>query len=146
VPAIPDDGKKITGTLRQVLEKHRADPNCVSCHERMDPYGLALENYDAVGAWRTKYGDEAIDASGALVTGEKFQGPREFRSILASKKSEFRRGLAGKMLIFALGRGLEYYDACAVDDICVAVARGGDRFSSLVLAIAESYPFQYRKK
>jgi hypothetical protein len=145
VPALPDDGKKITGTLRQALAKHRADPNCVSCHERMDPYGLALENYDAVGAWRTRDGGEPIDPSGTLVTGEKFKGPREFRSILASKKTEFRRGLAGKMLVFALGRGLEYHDACALDNICAAVARSGDRFSSLVLAIVESYPFQYRK-
>jgi hypothetical protein len=111
----------------------------------MDPLGLAMENYDAIGRWRSKDGKDDIDASGTLVSGQMFKGPMEFRSILVSKKADFRRGLTEKMLIYALGRGLEYYDKCAVDDICAATTQSDDRFSGLVIAIAKSYPFQYRK-
>jgi hypothetical protein len=145
VPALEEDTKKITGTLRQVLEKHRSDSHCISCHERMDPLGLALENYDATGAWRTRDGSAPVDASGSLITGETFKDPREFRSILAKKQSEFRRGFSAKMLTYALGRGLEYYDTCAVNDICAEVAKQENHFSGLVTAVVKSRPFQYRK-
>lgn len=144
VPALEGGGEKLTGTVREILTKHRADPNCISCHERMDPLGFALENYDAVGRWRDADGPDPIDASGTLVSGQSFAGPKEFRALMASKRAEFRRGLAEKMLIYALGRGLEIEDKCVVDDICAATAAAGDRFSALVLAIVQSVPFQYR--
>jgi mono/diheme cytochrome c family protein len=145
VPSLEEDSKKITGTLRQVLEKHRADSHCISCHERMDPLGLALENYDATGAWRVRDGTGPVDPSGSLMTGETFKTPGEFRAILSKKQSEFRRGLSAKMLTYALGRGLEYYDTCAINDICAEVAKRENRFSGLVMAIVKSRPFQYRK-
>jgi hypothetical protein len=144
VPPLQDDGRKITGTLRQVLEKHRADPRCSSCHERMDPLGLALENYDAIGAWRTRDIGGPVDPSGTLSTGEKFNSPQEFRALMAARRSQFRRGLAAKMLTYAIGRGLEYDDTPAIDAICDAVAHHEDRFSALVIAIINSDPFQYR--
>lgn len=145
VPSIEDDGKKLTGTLREIMAKHRADANCISCHARMDPLGFALENYDAIGRWRSKDGEDPVDASGTLVTGESFRNPAEFRAILASKRDNFRRGLAEKLTTYALGRGLESYDRRAVEGICAATNAGGDRFSALMLAIVRSNPFQYRR-
>ena len=110
------DGKsgQLTGTLRQRMEQHRADPACATCHKLMDPIGFCLENYDAIGAWRTRDGDAAVDASGELPDGRGFQGPGELRSLLAQRKDDFRRCFIEKMLTYGLGRGLEYYDACAV--------------------------------
>ena len=110
----------------------------------MDPLGLALENYDAVGKWRTKDGGADVDPTGTLTTGEIFNNPAEFRAIIAGKQTEFRRALASKMLIFALGRGLEPYDKCAINDICSEVTRNENHFSSVVQAIVKSRPFQYR--
>jgi Protein of unknown function (DUF1592)/Protein of unknown function (DUF1588)/Protein of unknown function (DUF1587)/Protein of unknown function (DUF1585)/Protein of unknown function (DUF1595)/Planctomycete cytochrome C len=145
VPPLVEEGKPLTGTLRQKLEQHRQDPNCITCHQRMDPLGLALENFDATGAWRNQDGAEAVDPSGQLATGEKFKTPQDFRSMLLSKKALFRRGLAEKMLIYAIGRGLEHYDTCAIDDICANLARADDRFSALIHEIVKCDPFQYRK-
>jgi Protein of unknown function (DUF1592)/Protein of unknown function (DUF1588)/Protein of unknown function (DUF1587)/Protein of unknown function (DUF1585)/Protein of unknown function (DUF1595)/Planctomycete cytochrome C len=144
VPELENDGKPLTGSLRQILEKHRADANCAVCHQRLDPLGLALENYDGIGAWRTRDGDFDIDPSGTLPGGQTFKGPRELRAILKAKEGAFRKCLAEKMLTYALGRGIEYYDKCAIEDICAAVARDNNRFSGLVLAIVKSEPFQYR--
>lgn len=144
VPSLEGDGKPLTGSLREVLEQHRADPNCITCHQLMDPYGLALENYDAIGAWRTHENDVEIDASGAVSSGETFAGPRELRQIVASKQKQFRRALVSKMLIYALGRGLEYYDKCTIDDICARLEDDEDRFSALIQGIVHSVPFQNR--
>jgi hypothetical protein len=139
-------GEELKGTLRQRMEMHRSKPLCASCHQRMDPLGFAFENFDGIGAWRGKEGKFAIDATGTLPTGQTFNGPKELRAILrTTKAADFRRCLTEKMLTYALGRGLEYYDRCAVDDISVALARGQDRFSSLMIAIAKSDPFQKRK-
>lgn len=142
---LPEDGKELKGSLRQRMEQHRTKAICASCHQRMDPLGFAFENYDAIGGWRTKEGKFDIDSTGTLPSGQSFKGARELRSILKARAPEFRRCLAEKMLTYALGRGLEYYDKCAVDDICTAVAREENRFSSLVIAIAKSEPFQLRK-
>jgi Protein of unknown function (DUF1592)/Protein of unknown function (DUF1588)/Protein of unknown function (DUF1587)/Protein of unknown function (DUF1585)/Protein of unknown function (DUF1595)/Planctomycete cytochrome C len=144
VPELENDGKPLTGSLRQVLEKHRADANCAVCHQRLDPLGLALENYDAIGAWRSRDGGFDIDPSGTLPSGQTFKGPKELRVILKAKEADFRKCLAEKMLTYALGRGVEYYDKCAIEDICSAVARDHNRLSALVLAIVKSEPFQYR--
>lgn len=142
---LPEDGKQLTGSLRQRMEQHRSKAICASCHQRMDPLGFALENYDGIGAWRTKDGKFDIDAAGKLPSGQSFSGPRELRVVLKGKAGEFRRCLTEKMLTYALGRGLEAYDKCTVDEICQALVRNNDRFSTLILAVVKSEPFQLRK-
>jgi hypothetical protein len=142
---LPEDKAELKGTLRQRMEMHRSKAICASCHQRMDPLGFALENYNAIGAWRTKDGKFPVDNSGTLPTGQSFKGPKGLRDILKSKQSDFRKCLSEKMLTYALGRGLEYYDRCVVDDICQALARNQDRFSTMIVAIVKSDPFQKRK-
>jgi cytochrome c553 len=134
-----------SGTLRQRMEKHRANPNCASCHERMDPLGFGFENYDAIGAWRTKEGNSAIDPSGTLPGGKTFKGPRELKVILKDRAPEFARCLAEKTLTYALGRGLEYYDRCTVDAVAAALAKKDYRFATLVIEVVKSDPFQKRR-
>jgi hypothetical protein len=120
---------------------------CASCHQLMDPLGFALENFDAVGRWRTEDEGIAVDASGELPTGEKFNGPAELRQVLVnSKRNEFARCMIEKSLIYALGRGLEYYDICAVTEIQKALEEEDYRFSTLVLGVVRSDPFQKRAK
>ncbi|OJW13700.1 MAG: hypothetical protein BGO49_29680 [Planctomycetales bacterium 71-10] len=146
VPALADDSKgPLVGTLRQRTEQHRANPSCASCHARLDPPGFGLENYDAIGAWRERDGGLEIDASSEMPTGEKFRGPAELKAVLRSRKPEFARTLAEKLLTYALGRGLEESDACAVDKITKATADDGDRLSRIVLEIVKSDPFLRRK-
>ena len=146
-PDVPDlkDGKELTGTLRQKMEQHRANPNCASCHERMDPIGFGLENFNGIGAWRAKDGDFALDTSGKLPNGMKFNGPAELRKILHAQKDLFAHCLTEKMLTYALGRGLEYYDRCAVDKITTALANKDYKFSVLMTEIVKSAPFQMRR-
>jgi len=104
-------------TLRQALQVHREKPMCASCHSRMDPIGLAFENFNAMGMWRDQERNQTIEASGQLVTGEKFESVQELKHILATdRKVDFYRCLTEKMLTYALGRGLEYYDVETVDD------------------------------
>jgi hypothetical protein len=147
-PTVPsleiDDGKELKGTVRQIFEQHREDPNCAGCHARMDPYGFALENYDGFGVWRMQDNKIDVDASGE-VDGRKFSTPKEFRSILAARQGEFRRAFVTKLLGYALGRGVEEYDKPAIDQICAAVEKDGDRFSSVILNIVQSYPFQHAR-
>jgi hypothetical protein len=141
-PNVPDlkDGKELTGTLRQRMEQHRADPICASCHVRMDAIGFALENFDGIGRWRDKDGDLPIDASS-----DEFKGAEHLLAVLASEnQDQFVRCLADKMLTYALGRGLERYDKCALDRICNNLARQRHRFSALVIEIVKSPPFQMR--
>ena len=137
---------KLTGTLRQRMEQHRENPSCASCHARMDPIGFGFENFDGVGAWRQKDESFPIDPSGQLVSGEEFKGPNDLTSILVKqKRGEFTRCLAEKMLTYALGRGLEFYDKCALDQISAGVSKKGHRFSSLILEVVRSVPFQQRR-
>ncbi len=145
VPQLAEDKQALSGTLRQRMEQHRSNPNCAGCHSRLDPPGFGLENYDAVGAWRDQEGTHAIDASGKLPSGESFRGPAELKTILRSHKREFTRCLTEKLLIYALGRGLEDYDVCTVDKIAAAVAAGDYRFNRLVLEIVQSDPFLKRR-
>src|SRR5262249_5923951 len=134
-----DDHKEVDAvTLRKRMEQHRANAACASCHQRMDPIGFGLENFDAIGAWRTKDGKFEIDASGEMPGGQKFNGPAEVVAILKKKEAEFRRCLAEKMLTYALGRGLFAFDKCAVDDICAEMVRDNDRLQTLILAIVQS--------
>jgi hypothetical protein len=137
-------GVVATGTLRQRMERHRADASCASCHRRMDPLGFGLENFDAVGAWRDHDGGQSIDASGKLPGGRAFRGPAELKAVLLSRRHAFARCLAEKMLTYALGRGLERADRRAVDQIVARLADEGYKFSALVLAVAESEPFLAR--
>jgi hypothetical protein len=146
VPELPTDAKAAaTGSLRKRLEQHRANPSCANCHAKMDPLGFAFENFNAVGAFRTKDGDFPIDPSGELPDGKKFQGPAELKQILKEKKDLFSRCLAEKMLTYAVGRGIEYYDKRAVDKICENLAKDGYKFSTLVTEVVKSEPFRMKR-
>ena len=127
------------------MEQHRANPACANCHARMDPLGFAFENFNAIGAFRKKDGNFAIDASGTLPDGKTFKGPAELKAILKDKKDLFSRSLTEKMLTYALGRGLEYYDRLPWTRISTAVGRDDYKFSTLVIEIAKSDPFRLRR-
>lgn len=131
-------------SLRQRLETHRTNARCASCHNAIDPLGFGFENYDSLGRWRDRDGTLAIDASATLPDGKKFNGPNELKEILRSRKDEFARSLAEKMLTFALGRGVEPYDRRALDQIARTVVADQYRLSTLVVEITKSYPFRYR--
>jgi mono/diheme cytochrome c family protein len=144
-PGVPNLDVAAVGTtisLRQQMEKHRANPICASCHQRMDPLGFGLENYNAIGAWRTQDGKFPVDPAGTLPNGKSFHGPDELKAILAGDQEVFTRCLTEKLLTYALGRGLERYDRPTVKVIVQQVAANDYRFSSLVLAIVNSLPFQ----
>ncbi len=145
IPSLEQSEKGFAGrtpTARELLELHRAAPVCRSCHNRMDPIGLALENFNALGMWREKERGEPIDATGELITGENFEGIRELKRILAEERSEdFLRCATEKMLTYALGRGLEYNDVEAVDRILERVVENDGRPSALLQGIVESPPF-----
>ena len=134
-----------SGTLRHRMEQHRANPSCAVCHQRMDPLGFGLENFDGIGAWRTREGQFPINSSGTLPNGQSFQGPAELKAILKARAGEFSRCLTEKMLTYAVGRGLESYDKCAVDQIAAALAKNDYKFSTLVIEIVKSDPFQKRR-
>jgi hypothetical protein len=140
-----DEQVALTGSLRQRMEQHRANPACAQCHARMDPLGFGLENFDAIGAWRDRDGQFAIDASGTLPDGSSFKRPSELKAILKARKDDFARCFTEKMLTYALGRGLEYNDKCAVDEIAAALANDGYKFSTLTQRIVASDPFQKRR-
>jgi hypothetical protein len=149
-PDVPDlnDAKRteLHGTLRQRMELHRTNAICASCHERMDPIGFGLENFDAIGQYRAKEGDAPIDSSGTLVSGEQFKGPVELRQILLTKKrGDFLRCVCEKTLTYALGRGLEYYDRPTLDKMVANLEKGGDKFSTLITEVVKSVPFQMRR-
>ncbi|HET6247332.1 MAG TPA: DUF1592 domain-containing protein [Tepidisphaeraceae bacterium] len=146
VPKIPDDDRAPDGlSLRQRLERHRSDPNCAACHARMDPIGFGLENFDPVGRWRTTSADKPIDSAGVLVSGEKFTGPAELKKVLLMKKDQFAKNLSEKLLAYALGRGIEYYDQPTVQKITAELAKNDYRSGTLVVEIVKSYPFRYRR-
>ena len=131
-------------SVRQMLELHRASAACASCHARMDPLGLSLENFDAIGQWRATDAGNPIDASGTLLDGTKVTGPRELRLALLAQKTQFIQAVTEKLLTYTLGRGLEYYDAPTVRAIDHAAAANDYRWSSLIAAIVKSPPFQMR--
>ena len=140
-----NEDAELLGTLRERMEQHRTDESCAICHRRMDALGFGLENFDGIGAWRDRDGRFEIDASGTLPGGIEFGSPKELMSVLKErKKKDFCRCLTKKMLTYALGRGLEAFDQCAIDEITKNLAAGDYRFSALVLAVAGSDPFQYR--
>ncbi len=147
-PDVPNlDESKIgqSASMREQLEQHRKNATCAACHARMDPLGFGLENFDATGAWRTQDGKFPIDATGTLPDGRSFKGPQELKAILRADRSAFTEGLTEKLLTYALGRGLERYDKPTVKKIASRVASENYRFSSLVLEIVKSLPFQMRR-
>jgi Protein of unknown function (DUF1592)/Protein of unknown function (DUF1588)/Protein of unknown function (DUF1587)/Protein of unknown function (DUF1585)/Protein of unknown function (DUF1595) len=146
VPALEASEKGIVGhdpTLRESLQLHRADPLCASCHNRMDPIGLAFENFNAMGMWRETERKQPIQAAGKLITGESFNSISELKHILATgHRQDFYRTLVGKLLTYAVGRGLEYYDVETIDQIVRQLNDNEGHFSALLMGIVESAPFQ----
>ena len=146
VPDLPEgEAGEAPRSMRARLEAHRANPVCSACHARMDPLGFALEHFDAVGKWRDAEGGVAIDASGALPDGTTFDGLPGLRDVLLARQDEFVTTVAEKLLTYALGRGIEHYDRPALRAIVRDAAADGYRWSSLVLGVARSLPFQMRR-
>ena len=147
VPALTENrenGKLLS--MRDRMEQHRKNPACATCHVRMDPLGFALENFDAIGRWRTTgEAGTPIDATGSLPDGAQFQGLEGLRKLLVSDREEFAATLTEKLLTYALGRGLEYYDMPAIRAITRQAASHDYRWTSLILGIVESTPFQLRR-
>ena len=147
-PNVPEleSQNELTGTLRQRMEQHRANPSCAGCHTRMDAIGFGLENYDGIGGYRTRDAGAPIDPSGELGAADKFKGPVELANLLArQKQDDFIRCMVEKMLTYSLGRGLEYYDRCAMKEIADGLAKRRHTFSGLVLEVVNSVPFQKRR-
>jgi len=145
VPALDEGSEGSTAmTLRERMETHRKNAPCSGCHRVMDPIGFALENFDAVGHWRTVDGGSAIDATGTLMDGSRIDGPATLREALAKNPEIFVRTMTEKLMTYALGRGLTAHDMPAVRGVTAAAAAGQYRFSALVLGIVKSVPFQMR--
>jgi hypothetical protein len=150
IPPLEDAAKGSTNhslSLRDTLALHRKDPLCSSCHNRMDPLGLAFENFNAMGMWRPSEYNEPIDATGKLITGESFANVRELKHILVTKHAkDFYRTLTEKMLTYSLGRGLDYYDVETVDQIVARLEASDGRPSALLAGVVESAPFQKSRR
>ena len=144
VPALEEAAVTGAATMRQQLETHRANAACAACHQRMDPLGFGLENYDAIGRWRDIDQDAPIDASGELPGGQRFETPAELRAIVAGNKDAFTRALAEKMLTYATGRGMEIEDRAAVRRVADRVAENGYKLSELIFAVVDSEIFRMR--
>jgi hypothetical protein len=136
---------KVT-TLRQRLEAHRSNPVCASCHKIMDPIGFSLENFDLVGTWRERDGRSPVDTSGQLVDGTVLHGPADLRAALLSRSDTFVTTATERLLTYAMGRPVEYYDMPTVRSIVHRAANNEYKFSALVLGVIESAPFQKTMK
>ncbi len=145
VPQLEENAVGSAKSLREQLEKHRASAACASCHSRLDPLGFSLENYDGVGKYRAQEGGSPIDASGSMSNGTTVTGPAGLKKVILERKDEFVEVMAGKLLTYALGRGLEYYDQPALRQIRREMAANNEKFSSLVLGVVNSVPFQMRR-
>lgn len=145
IPPLDDQKSTATSqTIRELLEQHRQNPACASCHDSIDPIGFGLENYDLLGRWRTEEAGKPIDSQGELPGGTKFDGPQELKQVLLARKDEFIRHLTTKMLGYALGRGLTIEDQCTVDEIVAKVKASEYRSQALIAEIVCSVPFRYR--
>jgi hypothetical protein len=146
VPELEESPKAAaSGSLRQRMEQHRTNPSCANCHTRMDALGFAMENFNAIGAWRTKDGAFEIDPGGVLPDGTSIKGVADLKKAVLAKKDQFARCVIEKMMIYALGRGLEPYDDRALDKALASVAKDKYRFSSVVVEIVKSDPFRLRR-
>ncbi len=144
-PPLDEAAVGATASLRQQMEEHRADATCASCHNKMDPLGFGLENYDGIGKWRTMDGKFPVDSSGTLPNGKSFTDPGEMRTVLKSQLPQFSRCIVEKMLTYSLGRGLGSYDRRTVDEIDRKLAANGYGFQSLIYEVVRSLPFQSRR-
>ena len=146
-PGVPPlDEKELKGTLRERMEQHRNNPSCASCHERMDAIGFGFEHFDAIGRYRERDGEEPVEAQGSLSDAEAFADHLELNRLLASsRRGDFLRCLTEKLLTYALGRGLEYYDRPAVEQIVRRLEENDLRMSELVRGVVDSVPFQLRR-
>jgi hypothetical protein len=145
VPELEENHGAIAAkSLRERLEMHRRDAVCASCHDRIDPLGFGLENYDVLGRWRTSDKGMAIDARGALPNGATFDGPQQLKSVLLERKELFIRNLVSKMLGYALGRGLTLTDQCTVDQIAGKLKDSDYNAHTLILEIVNSVPFRFQ--
>ena len=147
VPSLKDDASTKTMTMRERMEEHRANPTCAVCHKMMDPIGFSLENFDGIGRWRdsTGIGTGPIDSSGVLPDGTAFDGPAGLRDVLVSKRDLFVETFTERLLTYALGRGVEQYDSPVIRKITREAAADNQRWSSIILGIAKSAPFQMRR-
>jgi hypothetical protein len=147
IPALKTEGNDTgkTLTMRDAMIQHRASPACSSCHARMDPIGFAMENFDAVGRWRDRDAGNPIDASGVFPGGEKFDGMAGLKATLVSHPEEFVSTMAEKLLMYGIGRNVQYFDQPVVRAIVKDSARNNYTFASLVLGVVKSTPFQMRE-
>ncbi|CAN5428370.1 DUF1592 domain-containing protein [soil metagenome] len=147
-PGVGDlgDANKVLTTkdLRKRMEEHRSKPDCKSCHARMDPIGFGMENYDAIGRWRTQDDGIKIDSSGILPGGTKFAGPSQLKGILLQNKDQFIHTLADRLLTYGIGRGMDASDSCHLTTITQTAKANGYRFQSLIVAVVQSDPFRKR--
>ena len=149
MPLLEDSEKEVAGrspTLRETLAIHREKPLCSSCHNRMDPLGLALENFNALGMWRETERGQPIDTAGKLITGETFKDIRDVKKVLvANHRNAFYECLTEKLLTYALGRGVEHYDIETLDRIVARLEAENGKFSALLDGVIHSAPFQKRR-
>ncbi len=144
-PPLDEAAEGTSASLRQQMEVHRADPTCASCHSKMDPLGFGLENYDAIGKWRTMDGKFPVDATGTLPNGKTFSSPGEMRAALVSALPQFARCVVEKLMIYALGRGIAPSDGRTIDGIVGRLAAQGYPFQTAIYEIVRSAPFQMRR-
>lgn len=144
VPELKEHDAAAPKTLRETLSQHRADPVCASCHNRIDPIGFALENYDVLGRWRNEDAGQPLDTSAELPDGTKFNGPKELKKILMDRKDLLIHRVTSKMLGYALGRGLTLNDSCTVDEIVAELKKNDYKAQTLIRQIVLSMPFRYQ--
>ena len=145
IPPLDEDSHEDEAqSLRQRLEQHRADPTCATCHDKMDPLGFSLENYDVLGRWRTEEGGQPVDARATMPDGTEFEGPAQLKQILMDRKDQIVRHLTRKMLGYALSRGLTFEDFCTIDAIVEDLKANGYGSHRLLMGIVESIPFRYK--
>jgi hypothetical protein len=140
----PSNGRKLTA--REQVERHRANPSCASCHDRIDPLGFALENYDVIGRWRSRDDGGPINASGKLVSGLEFSGPQGLKNMLLGRSGEFVQATIDRLMTYALGRELDARDQPTIREIMRQTEAEGYRFHDVILAIVKSVPFEMRQK
>ena len=148
VPELEEEAAKIGGkpTMREMMEIHRKDPDCRGCHARMDPIGLGLENFDALGRFRKTENGKPIDTGGKLITGEDFSNVAALKDIIAEqRKEDFYRTISEKLLTYAIGRGIEYYDSVTVQQLVDHLEAHDGKLVELIHAITTSAPFQKRR-
>lgn len=137
--------KKDVTTFREQLAQHATQASCAGCHRKIDPLGFALDNFNAIGAWRESTKEQPLDVSGVLPNGEKINGVADLKKVMKERQAEFTRNLGEQMLIYALGRELDHYDECTIRDVVATAQKHDHRFSSLVLGIVKSVPFRQRR-